>query len=113
MAPLLFCIFTCWFSDIMDDRLGQTWSADHHRAFADDNLVQWTIRSEQDMSQMCHHIRVLFTVLREVGMSVNVLKSGLLIRVHRALPLKNGCVDTSGTLLKERSLTLAPRVCAC
>ena len=82
LAPLLFCIYSCWISDLMDARLGFHWSSKHHTAFADDNLVQWLIRSEQDLGIMCVHIRTLFGLLGEVGMDVNVLKSGLLIRVQ-------------------------------
>ncbi|CAE7254612.1 unnamed protein product, partial [Symbiodinium microadriaticum] len=82
LAPLLFCIFSCWISDMLDTKLGVDWCARHHTAFADDNLVQWVIQSESDLHQMCVQIQVLFDLLHEVGMSVNVLKSGLLIKLR-------------------------------
>ena len=82
LAPLLFCIFSCWISDMLDTKLGVDWCARHHTAFADDNLVQWVIQSESDLHRMCVQIQVLFDLLHEVGMSVNVLKSGLLIKLR-------------------------------
>ena len=82
LAPLLFSIFTCWLSDQLDAKLGFAWSHRHHTAFADDNLAQWIIRSAADLGHMCTHIRALFQVLQKAGMSINVLKSGLLLRLQ-------------------------------
>ncbi|CAE7712927.1 unnamed protein product [Symbiodinium sp. CCMP2592] len=61
---------------------GQAWCEQHHTAFADDNLAQWEIQSLSDLSVMCKQIRVLFDILQESGMSINVLKSGLLLRLQ-------------------------------
>ena len=42
----------------------------HHTAFADENLVQWLIRSESDLRSRCMQIRALFNVLQDAGMSI-------------------------------------------
>ena len=82
LSPLLFSLFTCWLCDLLDERICAQWSQQHLTIFADDNLAQWCVQQEADLSQACVQIPVLFALLAEVGMAVNPSKSGMLVRLR-------------------------------
>ena len=82
LSPLLFSIYTCWLSDLIDQNIGLGWCKEHQTAFADDNFFGWVIRRESDLASMCMHTGVVFRVLSENGMQVDQLKSGMVVRLQ-------------------------------
>ena len=82
LSPLLFSLFSCWLCDLLDARVRPGWCADHLTIFADDNLAQWEVGSEHDLNTVCRQIKLLFQLLKDVGMEVNTAKSGLLLKLQ-------------------------------
>ena len=85
LSPLLFSIYTCWLSDLIDHSIELGWCQEHQTAFADDNFFGWVIRKESDLAAMCMHIRVVFRMLSENGMQVNQLKSGMVVKLRGSI----------------------------
>ena len=81
LSPLLFSIYTCWLSDLIDQQLAPDWCQQHQTAFADDNFFGWVIGCEADLAAMCWHIQVVFQVLTEHGMQINHLKSCMVVKL--------------------------------
>ena len=82
LSPLLYAIFTGWIYDIIKDRTDATWARDFITMYADDTVLQWQVRSLQDLHFMCRSVQHTFQALRKVGMSVNSSKSKIVIKLQ-------------------------------
>ena len=80
LSPLLYAIFTGWVYDIIKDRTNEAWAREFITMYADDTVLQWHVRSVQDLHFMCRSVQHTFQVLREIGMSVNSSKSKVIIK---------------------------------
>ncbi|CAE7411829.1 unnamed protein product [Symbiodinium sp. CCMP2592] len=81
LSPLLYGIFTGWFCDLLAERVPADWLDKGLTIYADDNLLAWDKFRVQDFGEMCRIIRCTFALLKELGMSVNELKSRLVIKL--------------------------------
>ena len=82
LSPLLYAIFTGWIYDVIKDRTDANWARDFITMYADDTVLQWQVRSVQDLHFMCRCVQHTFRALREVGMSVNSSKSKIVIKLQ-------------------------------
>ena len=63
----------------MDANLGEGWCNSHSSIFADDTLVYWDIGTTGDMRRAVRELGCLFSVVRQLGLTINLEKSGAML----------------------------------
>ena len=81
IAPIIYACWTVRLCKVLDERLARdsgsssTWTQDHMSIFADDKHCFWDIQSARDLYRAVKHIRVVISVITELGMKINFQKS--------------------------------------
>ena len=84
LAPVLYAAWTSRLCRISDASLGDGWCNSHSSIFADDTLGYWDINSAGDMRKAIREVGCLFSVFRQLGLTVNIEKSGVMLSITGA-----------------------------
>ena len=85
LSPALWAMFTAYVMHVMDARNGAGWTSRHCTMYADDMHFAWQVASVEQLDGILRDIRVVFDVLRTLGMQVNPAKSSLLLGLRGPL----------------------------
>ena len=111
LSPALWAMFTAYVMHVMDARNGAGWTSRHCTMYVDDMHFAWQVTSVDQLDGILRDIRVVFDVLRALGMQVNPAKSSLLLGLRGPLADKwmkrHVMKDKAG----ERHLRYGPALC--
>ena len=82
LSPLLFTLYTCHIYDVLVSRTSEAWAAQAATLFADDTHFAWTIKSISDLKFMIKCVRVTFQTFKEFGMTLNMDKSRIVLKLR-------------------------------
>ena len=85
LSPALWAMFTAYVMHMMDARNGAGWTSRHCTMYADDMHFAWQVASVEHLDGTLRDVRVVFDVLRTLGMQVNPTKSSLLLGLRGSL----------------------------
>ena len=85
LSPALWAMFTAYVMHVMDAHNGVGWTSRHCTMYADDMHFAWQAMSVEQLDGILREIRVVFDVLRTLGMQVNPTKSSLLLGLRGPL----------------------------
>jgi len=81
LSPLLFTIYTCHIYDVLVSRTSSAWAEKAATLFADDTHFSWVIRDISDLKFLVRCIRVTFKTFQEFGMTLNMDKSRIVVKL--------------------------------
>ena len=84
-SPLEWTVFLCAFFLRLDLALWhetQLWTLQHLITYADDLIARWKIETSSDLQNCIHQISILLDTLEQVGMTVNLTKTVILVRLE-------------------------------
>ena len=84
LAPVLYAAWTARLCRLLDAKLGAGWCVEHASIFADDTLGFWEISSVGDFRKALQEFSCLLGILRDLGLDVNLEKSGALVSLTGA-----------------------------
>ena len=82
LSPLLFTLYTCHIYDVLVSRTSEAWAAQAATLFADDTHFAWTITSISDLKFMIKCVRATFQTFKEFGMTLNMEKSRIILKLR-------------------------------
>ena len=93
LAPSLWVVYTCLILQAFQTRI----PANCLTAYADDLLVQWTVRTVQQFEQVCRDIQFILATLEQFGMRISKEKTVVLLGLRgtaaTSLLKRHTCVD--------------------
>ena len=111
LSPALKAMFTAYVMHVMDARNGAGWTSRHCTMYADDMHFAWQVASVAQLDGILRDIRVVFDVLRALGMQVNPAKSSLLLGLRGPLADKWMKRHVMRDKAGERHLRYGPALC--
>ena len=80
-APFAWSVLMWSICQSLANSLGQEWVNEHVTIYADDILLNWTLRSTQDYYRAREDIVLFIQTLQSHGMTVNTSKSAMLMKI--------------------------------
>ena len=111
LSPALWAMFTAYVMRVMDARNGVGWTSRHCTMYADDMHFAWQAMSVEQLDGILREIRVVFDVLRTLGMQVNPTKSSLLLGLRGPLADKWMKQHVTRDKAGVRHLRYGPALC--
>ena len=109
LSPALGAMFAAYVMHVLDTHNGAGWTSRHCTMYADDMHFAWQATSVVHLDGILRDIRVIFDVLRTLGMQVNPTKSSLLLGLRGPSATNGSSGMSRGTKLESDTYDTALR----